>query len=345
MWAIRLSSSSACERKSANLVQVVGTAGDVDEIGKAFERIVDLMGDRGGEASGGGEFFGAHEGAFGHAAFGDVAEDEDDANHLAGAVADGSAAVVDADLFAFSGDEEGVVGKADDGAEAAHLVDGIFDSLAGLFVEDGEDFVEGFAASFVFVPAGKLLGDEVHEDDVAIGVAGDDRVADAADGGVEPLLAGVRLFALQLDLLDLAVVGGGQFMEDSLRVSQTSRAATKATSPMRAILAYAVDLSIFGKMVSAASGNNPGELIHLGPHGVHLLLALEHMLLHAFRIFRRRVDLPIGFLLPLLLAGLKPSQAVDLVGALDQIEQSVELGINLMVGLAQRLEKSWIADE
>ena len=51
--------------------------------------------------------------------------------------------------------------------------------------------------------------------DVAVGVAGDDCVSDAADGGVQPLLASVRLFAAQFDLLNLVVVGGGQLMEDS----------------------------------------------------------------------------------------------------------------------------------
>ena len=130
-------------KEMANLIQVVGAAGDVDEIGEAFEGIVDLVGDGCGEASGGGEFFGTHQGAFGHAALGDVAEDENDADHFAGAVADGGAAVVDADLSAILGDEEGVVGEADDGAEAADLVDGVFDGSPGLFVEDGEDLVEG----------------------------------------------------------------------------------------------------------------------------------------------------------------------------------------------------------
>ncbi len=47
--------------------------------------------------------------------------------------------------------------------------------------------------SLVFLPAGELLGDEVHKDDVAVGVAGDDGVADTANGGVQPLFAGVGL--------------------------------------------------------------------------------------------------------------------------------------------------------
>jgi len=40
-------------------------------------------------------------------------------------------------------------------------------------------------------------------------------VSDAANRGVQPLLANVRLRAAQFDLLNLAVVGGGELVEDS----------------------------------------------------------------------------------------------------------------------------------
>ena len=108
--------------------------------------------------------------------------------------------LIDADFGAIAGDEEGVIGESDDGAEAADLVDGVFDRSAGLFVEDGEDFVEGLALRVLLRPAGELLGDEVHEADSAVGIAGDDGVADAADSGVQPLLARVGLFAADFDL-------------------------------------------------------------------------------------------------------------------------------------------------
>jgi hypothetical protein len=76
-----------------------------------------------------------------------------------------------------------MVGEADDGAEAANLVDGAFDGLAGLFVDDAEDDVERLADGVGFGPAGEGLGDRVHEDDLAGGLAGDDGVADAAEEG------------------------------------------------------------------------------------------------------------------------------------------------------------------
>ena len=85
----------------------------------------------------------------------------------------------------FLEDEEGVIGETDDGAETTHLVDGVLDHFAGLLAEDGEDLVEGVwpRASFSLHPV-SFLGDEVHEDDLAIDVAGDDCIADAPDGGV-----------------------------------------------------------------------------------------------------------------------------------------------------------------
>jgi len=43
-------------KEKANLLQVIGPEGDVDEVGEAFERIVDLMGDGGGEAASRGQF-------------------------------------------------------------------------------------------------------------------------------------------------------------------------------------------------------------------------------------------------------------------------------------------------
>ncbi len=267
-------------KEVANFIEVVGAAGDVDEVGETFERIVDLVSDGCGEATGGCEFFGTHQCAFGHAAFGDVAEDENDADHFAGAVADGGAAVVDADLGAILGDEEGVVGQADDCAEAANLVDRVFNGSACLFVEDGEDVVEGFAFGLGLLPAGELFGDEVHEVDVAVGVAGDDCVSDAADGGVQPLLASVRLFAAQLDLLNLPVVGSRELMEDSAGLQyqySCGESGEDDESDPCVLVEFDVGCRVFG----AASGDDVQKLVHLGAQVVHVLLTLEHMLLHS----------------------------------------------------------------
>ena len=109
---------------------------------------MDLVGDGGGEAAGDGELFGGEQGVLGLALRGDVAEDHDDAGEGAGAVVDGGAGVVDVDFGAVAADEDGVVGEADDAVEALDLGDGIFDELAGGFVDDAEDFFEGLVEGF-----------------------------------------------------------------------------------------------------------------------------------------------------------------------------------------------------
>jgi hypothetical protein len=47
----------------------------------------------------------------------------------------------------------------------------------------------------------------------------------------------------------------------------------------------------------------------------------------------------------MVLGGLKTAEAIDLVRALDQREESGELGIDLVVRPLHRLEKGWIADQ
>ena len=47
-------------KEAANLIEIIGAEGDVDQVGEAFERIVDLVGDGGCEAAGGGQLFSTH---------------------------------------------------------------------------------------------------------------------------------------------------------------------------------------------------------------------------------------------------------------------------------------------
>ena len=111
-----------------------------------------------------------------------------------------------------------MIGETDDCAEAADLVDRVFNGCTCVLVEDGEDLAEGLLSGVRLGPAGEMFGDQIHEVDVTIGIAGDDRISDAADGRVQPLLPSVQLLAAQLDLLNLPVVGGGQLVEDSARL-------------------------------------------------------------------------------------------------------------------------------
>ena len=99
---------------TADVGEAFGGLGDVDEVADGFEGIVDLVSDGGGEASGGGELFGLAEDFLGLALGGGVAEDHDDADDFAAAIADGSGAVFDGNVGAVGVLEDGVVGEADD---------------------------------------------------------------------------------------------------------------------------------------------------------------------------------------------------------------------------------------
>jgi hypothetical protein len=328
----------------ADLIHLVGVARDVDEVGEAFEGIVDFVGDGGGHASGGGEFFRTHEGSFGEAALGDVAEDEDDADHVAFAVADGSAAVVDADLLAVFGDEEGVVGEADDGAETADLIHRIFNDGSGLLVEDAEDIVEGETSGFAFGPAGELLGYEVHEGDVAVGVAGDDGIADAAEGDVEPLLARIGLFGAELDLPDLRVIEAGELVEEFSGLPGDEGGDGESEGDERED-ADAV-CSIGGDDAAGAEGLfGSEEIVRLAPEAVHALLAGEHVRFYFGGSGRGR-DLAMGFLLPLLMRGLEALQARELVGLVrNESGECGELGLELLVGFVEGLQEELVPGE
>ena len=143
-----------------------------------------------GAVGGFGFGLGLEEAAFGVFVFGKIAEDEDDAVDLARLVTDGGTAVVDGDFGAILSDEEGVVGESDDEAGAEDFFDGALDGVAGVFVDDVEDFGGGFTAGFGEGPAGEGFGDGVHEGDAGVDIGDEDGVADAAEGdGEEVFLA------------------------------------------------------------------------------------------------------------------------------------------------------------
>ena len=185
----------------------VSSLHEVEEVGDGVEGVVDFVGDGGGEAAGDGEFFGGEQSVLGLAFAGDVAEDHDDAGECAGAVADGSAAVVDVDFGAVAADEDGVVGEADDALEALDFGDGGFDELAGGFVDDVEDLFEGPVEGFGLRPAGELLGDGVEQFDAAFGVADDDAVADGGERGAEALFGLEGGLGVAAEAVEGALVG------------------------------------------------------------------------------------------------------------------------------------------
>ena len=94
-------------------------AHEVEQVGDGVERIVDLVGDGGGEAAGDGQLFVGQQRVLGLALHGDVAEDHDDPGDAVGAVANGSAAVGDVQFGSVFANEDGMVAEADDRGSAA----------------------------------------------------------------------------------------------------------------------------------------------------------------------------------------------------------------------------------
>lgn len=131
--------------------------------------------------------------------FGDIAEDEDSADDGAGGVVDGGAAVGDVAFGAIAGDEDGMVGEGDDLVVLQGGGDGDEGGLAGFRVEDVEDIGDGASVGVGSEVASEGFGDGVHVDEVAAGIAGDDAIADGAEGGGELFFAGLELVLLGAD--------------------------------------------------------------------------------------------------------------------------------------------------
>ena len=95
-------------------------------------------------------------------------------------------------LGAVPGDQDGVVGQADDRPLAERPGRRALDRPAGRLVDDPEDLLQRPAGGLGLRPAGQRLGDGVEEGDPALGVGGDHRVADAGQGHPEPLALAVQ---------------------------------------------------------------------------------------------------------------------------------------------------------
>jgi hypothetical protein len=118
--------------------------------------------------------------------FGDIAEDQDDANHLSGFVANWGSAVVDRNFWAGLGQQHGVVGQADDFALAQHFADWALDDGPRALRNDVKNRIQGLPDGFRFVPPREPFGDWVQKGHFAEVVSGDHGVPDAAQRGAEP---------------------------------------------------------------------------------------------------------------------------------------------------------------
>ena len=111
---------------------------------------------------------------------------------------------------------------------------------------------------------------------------------------------------------------------------------------MRAILAYALDLDIFRGVFGAASNNNPNELIHLGAQASMSCLRWS-MCCSMFADVPTETGCPGGLSSPTPDGWTVGAEDGRPGRAVDQTEQSVEFGLNLLVGFVQRLEKDGIS--
>ena len=119
-------------------------------------------------------------------AFRDVPENHDDADELPVLAPDRGGTVVDGELAPVPGDEQRVVGEAADEPRVDDLPHRLLGGLSGLFVDDAEDVFQVFPEGLGRRPSGERLGDGVHVGDEAVGVGGQDRVADGGERHLIP---------------------------------------------------------------------------------------------------------------------------------------------------------------
>ena len=94
-----------------------------------------------------------------------------------------------------SRDQDRMVGQADHDAVFQSTECGIVDGFACFLVDDLEHVGQRRVRRFRGGPACQRLGDDVEEGHSALGVDGNDRVADAGQGDAEPFLLLIRFGA------------------------------------------------------------------------------------------------------------------------------------------------------
>ena len=123
-----------------------------------------------------------------------------------------------------------MVGQGHGPAFAQHAGDGLFQRLAGLFVDDFKDGRQGPARNLLTRPAGQRCRHGIEKVDAARGIGGDYRVADAVQDNAQPLAllaefpVGLVLEQRQLDL------GRQVPFIPSIRANMTGTSATVARS-------------------------------------------------------------------------------------------------------------------
>jgi len=139
---------------------------------------------------------------------GDIAEDDDGAEGVALGVGDGGEGVLDGELGAALGEEEGLAAELDGPGLVGDEAGGV-EGLAGGGIDETQDAWEGLADGLGLTPAGEVGGDGVDEADEAVGAGGEDGVADAAQGDGEGMAIGLGGGAGGLGLMEQEADAGG----------------------------------------------------------------------------------------------------------------------------------------
>ncbi len=203
---VRFTSCCARWRYSARFSGSVFIREQEVQVRDRIERVMDLMGNGGGQPSGDSELFTRDQCGFRAPRVGHIAKDEHDAGHFAVLAANRSSAVIDYIFLALPGNEDSVIGQADNRLQAPHLFDRILDLLPRFFVDDMEDFVERLAEDFLGCPTCERLCDCIREHNFALFVTGYDRIADRFERGLEPPPPLVDFLGLQLYLTERRVI-------------------------------------------------------------------------------------------------------------------------------------------
>ena len=95
-----------------------------------------------------------------------------------------------------------MIGQGDHSALAEDASNDVFARRASVFVNNAEHLLDGLAQGLLLRPTGERRGDGVEEGDVARGIGGQDAVADAGKGDLQPLAL------LAQGLIGAAQIGG-----------------------------------------------------------------------------------------------------------------------------------------
>ena len=116
-------------------------------------------------------------------------EDQDHPGQFPGCVPDRRRAAFDRDALAVLADQHQMIGPPHRAALAQHLRGNVFHRFAAVFVHYAQHLLNRNTRRGFRGPAHVFLGLGIHERDLAGGVAADNRIADAAEGDLQPLPA------------------------------------------------------------------------------------------------------------------------------------------------------------